>query len=72
MSVSLNNNVAQVNNIQPSKQPEKKTDEKSKSFPTKTAVILGTGLTALAQSVFISPLARKCLHLQLINPKHKI
>ena len=48
MSVSLNNNVAQVNNTQPIKQSEKKTDEKSKSFPTKTAVIVGTGLTALA------------------------
>ena len=48
MSVSLNNNVAQVNNTQPIKESEKKTDEKSKSFPTKTAVIVGTGLTALA------------------------
>ena len=47
MSVSLNN-VSQVNNTQPIKQPEKKTDDKTKSFPTETAVIVGTGLTALA------------------------
>lgn len=47
MPVSLNN-VSQVNNTQAIKQSEKKTDEKSKSFPTKTAVIVGTGLTALA------------------------
>ena len=47
MSVSLNN-VVQVNNAQPINQPTKKTDEKTKSFPTKTAVVVGTGLTALA------------------------
>ena len=66
MSVSLNNNVAQVNNIQPSKQPEKKTDEKSKSFPTKTAVILGTGLTALA-AVGIYLTTRKKMPTSTIN-----
>ncbi len=49
MPVSLNNNVAQVNNIQQSKQPEKKTDEKSKFLtPTQTKVAVGTALTALA------------------------
>ena len=42
------NNVSQVNNTQPIKQQPKTTDEKTKSFPTKTAVIVGTGLTALA------------------------
>ncbi len=47
MPVSMNN-VSQVNNTQPIKQQPKTTDEKTKSFPTKTAVIVGTGLTALA------------------------
>lgn len=49
MPVSLNNNVVQANNIQQSKQPEKKTDEKSKFLtPTQTKVAVGTALTALA------------------------
>lgn len=49
MPVSLNNNVVQANNIQQSKQPEKKTDEKSKFLtPTQTKVAIGTALTALA------------------------
>lgn len=49
MSISLNNNVAQANNIQQSKQPENKTDEKSKFLtPTQTKVAVGTALTALA------------------------
>lgn len=48
MSVSMNN-VSQVNNPQPIKQPQKKTDEKQKSLtPTKTTVAIGAGLTALA------------------------
>ncbi len=47
MPVSMNN-VSQVNNTQPIKQQPKTTDENTKSFPTKTAVIVGTGLTALA------------------------
>lgn len=42
------NNVSQVNNTQPIKQQPKTTDEKTKSFPTKTAVVVGTGLAALA------------------------
>ena len=42
------NNVAQVNNTQPINQQPKTTDEKTKSFPTKTAVVVGTGLAALA------------------------
>lgn len=49
MHVSLNNNVVQANNIQQSKQPEKKIDEKSKFLtPTQTKVAIGTALTALA------------------------
>ena len=47
MPVSMNN-VAQVNNTQPINQQPKTTDEKTKSFPTKTAVVVGTGLAALA------------------------
>ena len=47
MPVSMNN-VSQVNNTQPIKQQPKTTDEKTKSFPTKTAVVVGTGLAALA------------------------
>ena len=48
MPVSLNN-VSQVNNTQAIKQPEKKTDEKSKFLtPTKTKIAVGTALTALA------------------------
>lgn len=47
MSVSLNN-VSQINNTQLIKQQQKTTDENAKSFPTKTAVIVGAGLTALA------------------------
>lgn len=48
MPVSLNN-VSQVNNTQPIKQPTKKTDEKSKSLtPTQTNIAIGAGLTALA------------------------
>ena len=47
MPVSMNN-VSQVNNTQPTKQQPKTTDEKTKSFPTKTAVVVGTGLAALA------------------------
>ncbi len=48
MSVSLNN-IAQVNNTQPTKPQEKKTDENPKSStPTKTLIAVGTGLTALA------------------------
>ena len=47
MPVSLNN-VSQINNTQLIKQQPKTTDENAKSFPTKTAVIVGTGLTALA------------------------
>ena len=48
MPVSMNN-VSQVNNTQPSKQPEKKTDENPKSSTsTKTLVAVGTGLAALA------------------------
>lgn len=49
MSLSLNNNVVQVNNTQPIKQPQKKTDEKTKLLtPTQTNVAIGTGLTVLA------------------------
>ena len=47
MPVSMNN-VSQVNNTQPIKQQPKTTDEKTKSFPTQTAVVVGTGLAALA------------------------
>lgn len=47
MPVSLNN-VSQINNTQLIKQQPKTTDENTKSFPTKTAVIVGTGLAALA------------------------
>ena len=47
MPVSMNN-VSQVNNTQSIKQQPKTTDEKTKSFPTKTAVVVGTGLAALA------------------------
>ena len=47
MPVSLNN-VSQINNTQLIKQQPKTTDENAKSFPTKTAVIVGAGLTALA------------------------
>ena len=47
MPVSMNN-VSQINNTQPIKQQPKTTDEKTKSFPTKTAVVVGTGLAALA------------------------
>ena len=47
MPVSMNN-VSQVNNTQPINQQPKTTDEKTKSFPTKTAVVVGTGLAALA------------------------
>ena len=47
MPVSMNN-VSQVNNTQPIKQQPKTTDEKTKSFPTKTVVVVGTGLAALA------------------------
>ena len=47
MPVSMNN-VSQVNNTQPIKQQPKTTDENTKSFPTKTAVVVGTGLAALA------------------------
>lgn len=47
MPVSMNN-VAQVNNTQPINQQPKTTDEKTKSFSTKTAVVVGTGLAALA------------------------
>lgn len=42
------NNVSQVNNTQPINQQPKTTDEKTKSFSTKTAVVVGTGLAALA------------------------
>lgn len=65
MSVSLNN-VSQVNNTQPTKPQEKKTDEKSRSFPTKTAVIVGTGLTALA-AVGIYLTTRKKMPTSTIN-----
>ena len=47
MHVSLNN-VSQINNTQLIKQQPNTTDENAKSFPTKTAVIVGAGLTALA------------------------
>lgn len=47
MPVHLNN-VSQINNTQLIKQQPKTTDENAKSFPTKTAVIVGAGLTALA------------------------
>ena len=47
MPVSMNN-VSQVNNTQPINQQPKTTDEKTKSFSTKTAVVVGTGLAALA------------------------
>ena len=47
MPISMNN-VVQVNNTQPTKQQPKITDEKTKSFSTKTAVVVGTGLAALA------------------------
>ena len=47
MPVSLNN-VSQINNTQLIKQQPKTTDENAKSFPTKTAVIAGAGLAALA------------------------
>ena len=47
MPVSLNN-VSQINNTQLIKQQPKTTDENAKSFPTKTVVIVGAGLTALA------------------------
>lgn len=52
MSVSLNSNVAQVANAQPIKQPEKKTDEKSKSITsTQSKVLVGAGVAAVAVSV---------------------
>lgn len=47
MPVSLNN-VSQINNTQLIKQQPKTTDENAKSFPTKTAVVAGAGLAALA------------------------
>lgn len=47
MPVHLNN-VSQINNTQLIKQQPKTADENAKSFPTKTAVIVGAGLTALA------------------------
>ena len=65
MPVSMNN-VSQVNNTQPIKQQPKTTDEKTKSFPTKTAVIVGTGLTALA-AVGIYLTTRKKMPTSTIN-----